>query len=123
MATLIKVGESPVKVTVASSDDIKKYIGAKFLDMLPLGNDPKKPIDKTVWLNEDRELLELEINKEATTIVETLTTPTVEAMTHRMWAVDEEGNEIPVESKVDTPTVFPPIRGDVIITDFLEDGL
>jgi hypothetical protein len=79
--------------------------------------------NRTVWLNEDREIYDMPINEEATAMVQKLTTPTEDALTHRMWAVDEDGNEIELPSQTETATEFPPIRGDVIITKIDEDGL
>jgi hypothetical protein len=124
MAILIKVGEKPKEIQLTrGEEEMRELLDCPFLDQIPLGNDPKKPITKTVWLNEDREIYDMPVNEEATSMVEKLTTPTKEALTHRRWAVDEDGNEIELPAQTETATEFPPIRGDVIITDLTEDGL
>jgi len=124
MATLIRVGSKPEQITLEDGEaSIKKLLGCDFLDQVPLGNDPKKAIDRTMWADEDREIYDLPENKEAIVIVETLTTPTKESMTHRAWMTDKDGNEVPITTVTDKVSEFPPIRGDVIITNLEEDGL
>ena len=124
MATLVKAGEKPVPIILENGEeDIKKLLDCPFPEQLPLGSDPKKPIQRTVWLHEDREIFDMPLNKEATAIVDSLTTPTKEALTHRMFGENEEGEEIVLGSSTAEPTKFPPIKGDVIITNFEEDGL
>jgi hypothetical protein len=124
VATLIKIGEKPQEIQLTrGEEEMKELLECPFLDQIPLGNDPKKPIARTVWLNEDREIYDMPINEEATAMVKKLTTPTEEALTHKMWAVDEDGNEIELPESKQEATEFPPIRGNVIITDFDKDGL
>jgi hypothetical protein len=124
MATLIRAGHKPQELKLTGGEEeIRKLLDCPFVDQIPLGDDPKKPISRTVWMNEDREIFEMPLNEEATALVKELTTPSKEALTHRLWAVDEDGKEIELPAKTDTPSEFPPIRGDVIITTFGDDGL
>jgi hypothetical protein len=124
MATLIRAGYKPQELKLTNGEDeIRELLDCPFVDQIPLGDDPKKPISRTVWLNEDREIFDMPLNEEATALVKEITTPSKEALTHRLWAVDEDGKEIELPAKTETPTEFPPIRGDVIITTFEDDGL
>ena len=122
MATLIKPGEKPVTVILENGEeDIKKYLECPYPEEIPLGNDPKKRIDRTAWVVDERD--ELPVNKEAQAIIEAFTAPTEEARTHRMFAADEHGKHVQVDTKIDTISEYPTMRGPVIITNLDEDAL